>query len=233
MVKNSPGNHLCHGRRPRARENLGAPQANPLVKSRRPGYGGGPMGGCDGFGHTGAVKNATRTARLILTTLMVAGLALAAQAGIKSERTLAAIISHTPAPRLVEEGRQLKTAQAAAAALPGAQAFWGIGRSMEPLYATNTAIVIQSIDYEHIKKGMTVVYRKSSGLRVCHSVVGETTGGYLVQGVNNDVEDAELITPDNFIGVIVQAYASADTAFRADTEKRLAARGKVKLVARS
>jgi signal peptidase I len=178
------------------------------------------------------VKNAARTARLLLTTLVVAGYALAAQAGIKSERTLAAIISRTPAPRLVEEGHQLKTAQAAAAALPGAQAFWGIGRSMEPLYATNTAIVIQAIDYEHIKKGMTVVYLKSTGVRVCHSVVGETTGGYLVQGVNNDAEDAELITPDNLIGVIVQAYASADTAFRADTEKRLAAKGKVKLIAR-
>jgi signal peptidase I len=179
------------------------------------------------------VKNATRTARLLLTTLVVAGYALAAQAGIKSERTLAAIVSRTPAPRLVEEGNQLKAAQAAAAALPGAQAFWGIGRSMEPLYATNTAIVIQAIDYEHIKKGMTVVYLKSTGVRVCHSVVGETTGGYLVQGVNNDVEDAELITPDNLIGVIVQAYASADTVFRADTEKRLAAKGKVRLIARS
>jgi hypothetical protein len=54
-----------------------------------------------------------------------------------------------------------------------------------------------------------------------------------VQGVNNDVEDAELITPDNLIGVIVQAYASADTVFRADTEKRLAAKGKVRLIARS
>ena len=104
---------------------------------------------------------------------------------------------------------------------------------MEPLYATNTAIVVAAIDYEHLKKGMTVVYLKSTGVRVCHSVVGETTGGYLVQGVNNDEEDAELITPGNFIGVIVQAYASTDTAFRADTEKRLAAKGKVKLIARS
>jgi len=179
------------------------------------------------------MKNATRTARRLLTILVVAGVALAAQAGIKSERTLAAIISHTPAPRLVSEGEQLRTAEVAAATIPGAQAFWGIGRSMEPLYASNTAIVVAAIDYEQIKKGMTVVYLKRTGVRVCHSVVGETTGGYLVQGVNNDVEDAELITPDNFIGVIVQAYASADTAFRADTEKRLVAKGKVRLVART
>ncbi|MBI2496890.1 MAG: hypothetical protein HYV75_02825 [Opitutae bacterium] len=179
------------------------------------------------------MKNAARPARLLLTTLVVAGGVLVAPAAIKSERTLAAIISHTPAPRLVTEGRQLHTAEAAAAAIPGAQAFWGIGRSMEPLYATNTAVVVSAIDYEQIKKGMTVVYLKSTGVRVAHSVVGETTGGYLVQGVNNDEEDAELVTPDNFIGVIVQAYASADTAFRAGTERRLVAKGKVRLVART
>ncbi|MDB6166724.1 MAG: hypothetical protein JWQ83_1864 [Lacunisphaera sp.] len=181
------------------------------------------------IGHSGPMQNATRTARFFLATLVATGSALLAQAGIKSERVLAAIISQTPAPRLVTEGKQLKTAEDAAAKMPGAQAFWGIGRSMEPLYASNTAVVVQEIDYENIKKGMTVVYLKSTGVRVCHSVVGETTGGYLVQGVNNDVEDAELITKDNFIGIIVQAYASADTAFRTDTEKRLVAQGRIKV----
>ncbi len=173
------------------------------------------------------MKSAARSTRLLLTTLFVAGLTLVAQAGIKSERTLAAIIAQTPSPRLVAEGSQLKAAEAAAAALPGAQAFWGIGRSMQPLYATNTGVVVQEIDYEQIKKGMTVVYLKSTGVRVCHSVVGETRGGYLVQGVNNDEEDAELVTPDNIIGVIVQAYASADTAFRTETEKRLVTQGRI------
>jgi signal peptidase I len=168
-----------------------------------------------------------RHARLVLATLFIAGGALVAQAGIKSDRALAAIIEHTPAPRLVAEGRQLKTAEQAAALLPHAQAFWGIGRSMEPLYATNTAVIVQEINYEDIKKGMTVVYLKSTGVRVAHSVVGETRGGYLVQGVNNDEEDAELVTKDNFIGIVVQAYASVDTAFRADTEKRLVANGKI------
>jgi hypothetical protein len=104
---------------------------------------------------------------------------------------------------------------------------------MEPLYATNTAVIVQEINYDDIKKGMTVVYMKSTGVRVCHSVVGETRGGLLVQGVNNDEEDAELVTPENFIGVIVQAFASADTEFRTETEKRLAATGKIRTGNRS
>ena len=178
------------------------------------------------FRHAGPVKSAVHTARLLLATLFVIGGALVSSAGIKSDHMLAAIISRTPAPRLVAEGQQLKTAEAAAAQLGNAQAFWGIGRSMEPLYTSNTAIIVQEIKYDNIKKGMTVVYLKSTGVRVCHSVVGETRGGFLVQGVNNDEEDAELVTEKNFIGVIIQAYASADTAFRTETTKRLAANGK-------
>jgi signal peptidase I len=179
------------------------------------------------FRHPEPVKDARTAARILLTTLFIVGGALVSQAKIKSDRMLAAIISRTPAPRLVAEGQQLKTAEAAAARLANAQAFWGIGRSMEPLYATNTALIVQEIKYDDIKKGMTVVYLKSTGVRVCHSVVGETRGGFLVQGVNNDEEDAELVTPENFIGVIVQAYASADTAFRSENTKRLAAKGKL------
>ena len=184
------------------------------------------LGGSD-FGHPEPMKNVVHATRLVLATLFIAGGALVSSAGIKSDRALAAIISRTPAPRLVADGQQLKSAEAAAARLSKAQAFWGIGRSMEPLYATNTAIIVQEIKYDDIKKGMTVVYLKSTGVRVCHSVVGETRGGFLVQGVNNDEEDAELVTEGNFIGVIVQAYASADTAFRAETTKRLAGKGKL------
>lgn len=175
------------------------------------------------------MQNARRSIRLALVALVAVGSSLVAGAGIKSERMLAAIIERTPAPRLVAEGSELKAAEARAAALPNAHALWGIGRSMEPLYATNTAVVVQEINYDDIKKGMTVVYVKSNGRRVAHSVVGETRGGFLVQGVNNDEEDAELVTADNFIGVVTEAFASADTAFRAETEKRLAAKGKVKV----
>lgn len=174
------------------------------------------------------MKSNRSTAHLLLATLMFVGSSMGAEAGIKSDRLLAAIIQHTPAPRLVAEGHQLQTAEKIAAEIPGAQALWGIGRSMEPLYATNTAVVVEEINYDNIKKGMTVVYIKRNGHRVAHSVVGETRGGFLVQGVNNDDEDVELVTEKNFIGVITQAFASVDTVFRAETEKRLVAQGRIR-----
>ena len=46
-----------------------------------------------------------------------------ASAGIKSDRQLAAIITQTPAPQIVEEGSQMKIAEQAAAAMMGAQTF--------------------------------------------------------------------------------------------------------------
>jgi len=191
------------------------------------------MGGSGDFPQSGSVQSAARSIRLFLALLVAGAGALVAVGGIKSERTLAAIIAHTPVPRLVAEGSQLKTAEKFAATLPRATALWGIGRSMEPLYATNTAVVVQEINYDDLKKGMTVVYVKSNGRRVAHSIVGETRGGFLVQGVNNDEEDAELVTPENFIGVVTQAFASADTAFRAEAEQRLAAKGKIRMGSRS
>jgi signal peptidase I len=158
--------------------------------------------------------------------IAILGTALTASAGIKSERQLNAIITQTPAPHLVAEGQQLKQAEKMAASIPSAVAFLGIGQSMEPLYAPNTAVVVAPINYDSIKKGMTVVYAKRNGRRVAHCVIGETRGGYLVQGVNNNEADADVVNEGNLIGVVVQAYASADTSFRNALAQQFAAKGR-------
>jgi len=152
------------------------------------------------------------------------GICSRAEAGIKSQRQLAAIVAQTPAPHLVAEGEQLKSAEKMAAQIKDAIALWGVGQSMEPLYAPNTAVVVAPIKYDNVKKGMTVVYVKRNGRRVAHSVIGETRGGYLVQGINNDEADAEVVNERNLIGVVVQAYASADTSFRNGLSQQVAAK---------
>jgi len=182
------------------------------------------------------MKNARRSSTLLslghlgrvalMLAVVALGLTVRAEAGIKSQRQLTAIITQTPAPRLVAEGQQLKQAEKVAAGMPGAIAFLGIGESMEPLYAPNTAVVVKPIAYDDIKKGMTLVYVKSNGRRVAHSVIGETRGGYLVQGVNNDEADAEVVNEDNLIGVVVEAYATTDTDFRRGFGHRVAAQDK-------
>jgi signal peptidase I len=169
-----------------------------------------------------------RPLRRLLTlaslALVLATFANSAHAGISSRRQLAAILSQTPAAQIVCEGHQMEQAEQAAAQIPGAQTFWGVGQSMQPLYTPNTALVVKTMSYGAIKKGMTVVYVKKNGRVVAHSVIDEDAKGYVVQGVNNDEADAESVNEHNMIGVVVAAYASADNPLRAELAKTIAAR---------
>jgi signal peptidase I len=150
----------------------------------------------------------TRTLlRYAALTLAVVACAASASAGIKNKRMLARIAEQTPAPVVVEQGTEMKSAEAHAAEI-GATALWGIGSSMEPIYAPQTAIVVKEIAYDQIKKGMTVVYRKSNGRYVAHSVIGEDARGYIVQGVNNAEPDEISVNERNLVGVITAAYSA-------------------------
>lgn len=163
--------------------------------------------------------------------MLVAGFSLAvasvAQAGIKSERLLAAIIKQTPESTLVGAGEQLKRAEAAAAAIPGATALWGVGKSMEPLYSSRTALVVAPINFKELKKGMTVVYVTRRGRMVAHSLIGDLPKGWIAQGVGNDQEDDDLVTRENLVGVIVGAYAEMHSEFRVALTKELVAKGRL------
>jgi hypothetical protein len=168
-------------------------------------------------------------ARLARAAVFVAVgfVATTASAGIKSERLLAAIIKHTPASTIVTDGQQFKLAEKAAATIPGAEAMWGVGDSMEPLYSSHTAIVVAPVGFKDLQKGMTVVYMNSRGRMVAHSLTGDLPKGWIAQGVNNDEEDDDLVTQANLIGVIVQAYSEIHSDFRTALAKQLIAKGRL------
>ena len=159
--------------------------------------------------------------------LAAAGAASAKGAGIKSERLLAAILQQTPESTLVEAGTQLAVAEAAAAAIPGAAAFFGAGNSMEPLFSDRTAVVVAPINFKELKKGMTVVYVNSRGRMVAHSLKGDLPKGWIAQGVGNEKEDDDLVTKHNLVGVIVSAFAEVPSDFRVALTKELIAKGRI------
>lgn len=171
---------------------------------------------------------------LLRISLLATVLAVApqGQAGGFSDRVLAKVLQHTPAPVLVAAGQELAAADEKAQALGNAYALLGVGSSMEPLYAPNTALVVAKVSYDDIKTGMTVIYVTKRGSRVAHTVVGETRGGYIMRGLNNAKIDHELLTPRNYVGVVVEAFASMDSSFRAENTSRLAGAAKPVLVAR-
>jgi len=142
-------------------------------------------------------------------------------------RDLDMIVALAPAPVLVSQGAELRSAEAAAANVVGAQAFLGAGESMQPLYASGTAIVVTPCAFSDLRAGMSVVYVNRGGRGVAHALVAKSGGGWIAQGVNNPDQDKDLVTTRNFVGVITQAYASSDTTLRRD----LAARALLKMAA--
>jgi hypothetical protein len=177
---------------------------------------------------TNSSRRAARAIRAALfLTLSLAAMASAQAVGIKSERLLASIIKETPKVSLVTRGEEMSRAESAAAEIPGATAFWGVGASMEPLYTSRTAIVVAPMKFKELKKGMTVVYINRRGRMVAHSLTGDLPKGWIAQGVNNDEEDDDLVTKENLVGVIVQAYAEMPSEYRVALAKQLVAKGRL------
>jgi signal peptidase I len=126
-------------------------------------------------------------------------------AGIAAMETVHAV----PVPTLVSPGHELAAAEAQAERDPFCFVLTGMGRSMEPVYASGTAIVVREQNFRILRVGQAVVYRNMRGRFVAHIVVTESPDGWLVAGMNNAGPDRELVTADNFVGVVLAAYASA------------------------
>jgi len=78
----------------------------------------------------------------------------------------------------------------------------GAGTSMLPIYGDNTMLVISAVPYDTLRLGMTVAYINSRGIEVVHKLIGKEAHGWRVEGLNNEEADAELVTPENLIGVV-------------------------------
>ncbi len=84
----------------------------------------------------------------------------------------------------------------------------GSGRSMLPVYGENTVLVVVKIDYATLRRGMQVAYVAESGSRVLHVLVELDARGWRVQGLNNETEDHERVTPFNLIGVVYVSFTT-------------------------
>jgi hypothetical protein len=146
-----------------------------------------------------------------------------------ARQNLDTIVALAPAPVLVQKGTELRSAEAAAARVTGAQAFLGAGESMQPVYASGTAIVVTPCDFSTLRPGMSVVYVNQDGRGVAHALVKLTRDGWVAQGANNASPDEDRVTARNLVGVITQAYASADTPLRREIADRTAAKAKSQL----
>ena len=123
--------------------------------------------------------------------------------------SLANVTAMSPAPEAIEAGAAAQEANAFVADLPGAQIVLGLGDSMLPLYKDCTLIVLERRPLDSLKPGMTIVYKSAEGGPVAHALVERTQDGWVAQGLNNPEPDAQLVTDQNYVGVVVRAYELA------------------------
>lgn len=127
-----------------------------------------------------------------------------------------------PVPTLVQRGQEFAEAEREAAKNSRWFALVGAGSSMEPLYPGGTAIVVREQSYRSLRSGMAVVYRNERNICVAHLLVEKMAAGWMVTGLNNGKPDHELVTEENFVGVVQSAYTSTDMRTRAEISARLA-----------
>jgi peptidase S24-like protein len=154
--------------------------------------------------------------------LALAGLCFGGCASYSPVHNLDLFTRVAPLPTLVPHGQQNAVAEADAKKHPGDFALYGEGSSMQPVYESGTSIVVHPCSYQALRKGMAVVYINRRGAYVAHMLVEEMPKGWFAIGLNNAEPDDDLVNADNFIGVVREAYASADTNFRPDIAARIA-----------
>ena len=175
----------------------------------------------------------SRTAARLLAVLALSAAAMlsggcattSAPAGprLSLARDLSTILREAPAPMLVAKGHECSAALKVANAIPGSDTMWGVGESMEPLYASHTALVVSPREFGELRTGMLVVYRNRRGTGVSHVLVARQESGWVVQGVNNNEPDDDLVTSRNLLGVVTHAFAATTTAARAELSGEIVA----------
>lgn len=108
-----------------------------------------------------------------------------------------------PAPEAWQQAGRI------AAHNPGSFVLVGTGRSMQPLYAPGTILVLQPLPFNQLKRGQTVIYRSRESKVVAHVLVAKARDGWRAQGLNNRTHDMEPVRSGNLVGVVVAAFQPA------------------------
>lgn len=88
----------------------------------------------------------------------------------------------------------------------------GLGKSMLPVYAPGTVVVVHPTSYFMLRQGMAVVYTNRGGRRVAHVLTEESNLGWRTRGLNNAEDDDELVTSGNLVGMIRCAFVPESAA---------------------
>ena len=89
---------------------------------------------------------------------------------------------------------------------PKAFVLVGSGKSMQPLYAAGTILVLQRCAYDKLQSGQTALYRNKAGKVVAHVLITRARDGWRATGLNNRSHDMEPVVADNLVGIVIAAF---------------------------
>jgi signal peptidase I len=112
----------------------------------------------------------------------------------------------SPRPVIAPETEAWQRAGEVAAKSRGAFVLVGTGRSMQPLYAPGTILVLQACTYAQLRPGQTALYRNKAGKAVAHVLITKARDGWRTAGLNNRVHDMEPVVADNLVGIVIAAF---------------------------
>jgi hypothetical protein len=145
-----------------------------------------------------------RAGRLALGLLVGASVAVAEDAG--RWKALAATTVERVEVSYASPGRLWREAESFAAAQADCEVLVGRGDSMLPLFPDRTVIVVRRTPLAELQVGMTVVFFGDRGRPVAHTLVANSSGGWIARGLANDEVDRTRVRRNNYIGQVVRAY---------------------------
>lgn len=149
-----------------------------------------------------------RFASRIWIALLICSLVFLTGCSSTSGRTILVEVlpSRSPKPEVAPVSQAWRLAEEYAASQQNAEAFFGCGNSMSPLYTNHTIIVVEKQSPECLESGMTVVFVNDLNHRVAHTLVKKTSTGWAVAGLSNGYLDSTVVTDKNYIGTITRAW---------------------------
>lgn len=84
----------------------------------------------------------------------------------------------------------------------GFRSYTVLSGSMEPEFYPGDMVITKHKSKTDIQVNDIVTFRDNDGVIITHRIIGETLDGYITKGDNNNVEDADILTPENIIGEV-------------------------------
>jgi hypothetical protein len=116
-------------------------------------------------------------------------------------------------PAATISGDPWQAAQKLASSVPNSTVMVGHGEGMLPFYPEGTVLVIQTLQWRHLREGMTVIYYREPGnrLSVAGSVLVENHEDTwrVVEARGGDFDPVN-VDSSNYVGTVVAAFRAAD-----------------------